>query len=539
MSKDRWARAGVVSGDIKVGEMGINILGDSILPIALDTADDIWLVPEGVTIATDDDALDGEDTIGNKTVIVEGTVIADNAIADGIALGYSVNGGNNRIVVTDTGFVFGQDNAIQHVGGNMTLRNDGLLMSQVGDAVFLAGNNNRVVNGGTISALTNQTGIDSTGGALELVNHGVIEGEDHGVRVAGTDNLLENHGRIEAQENGWAIHAQNQGNNSVLNTGTMIGGKGGFLGSPWADSVTNSGAIYGDVTLGGGHDTYDGLGGKLVGEVSGGNGDDLFIIDDPLIKLREEIDQGTDRVMIAATYTLGDNFEVLSLMGSGDFGGIGNELGNLIDGNTGANTLSGRDGEDTIYGHAGDDFIRAGGKKDRVYGGEGDDDIRLGSGGDTAEGGDGDDRIQGRSGRDKLEGNAGNDTLIGGDDEDRILGGSDDDLLRGGAGADSMTGGDGMDVFDFNAMSDSTSEKYDRITDFKSGQDLLDVTDLVPGQFDLNIGGSFTGGAVASIRTVESGGDTRVNIDIDGDGSRDMRIDLQGVTGIVATDFLL
>ena len=44
---------------------------------------------------------------------------------------------------------------------------------------------------------------------------------------------------------------------------------------------------------------------------------------------------------------------------------------------------------------------------------------------------------------------------------------------------------------------------------------------------------------MASIRTVETGGDTRINIDVDGDGSRDMRIDVQGVTGMDGTDFLL
>ena len=54
----------------------------------------------------------------------------------------------------------------------------------------------------------------------------------------------------------------------------------------------------------------------------------------------------------------------------------------------------------------------------------------------------------------------------------------------------------------------------------------------------LQIGGALTGtGPVA--RTAESGGDTLVHVDADGDGSSDMRFTLQGTTGVTEQDFLL
>ena len=66
----------------------------------------------------------------------------------------------------------------------------------------------------------------------------------------------------------------------------------------------------------------------------------------------------------------------------------------------------------------------------------------------------------------------------------------------------------------------------------------VDLEDLVPGQLNANLlSGSFTGTG-PEVRTVEVGGDTRVRIDVDGDGTEDMRIVVQGVTGLTEDDFV-
>ena len=53
-------------------------------------------------------------------------------------------------------------------------------------------------------------------------------------------------------------------------------------------------------------------------------------------------------------------------------------------------------------------------------------------------------------------------------------------------------------------------------------------------------GAGFTGGGVASSRTYETGGgDTRLFVDTDGNGSQDIRVDILGVTGITGIDFIV
>lgn len=66
-----------------------------------------------------------------------------------------------------------------------------------------------------------------------------------------------------------------------------------------------------------------------------------------------------------------------------------------------------------------------------------------------------------------FQGSAGNDTLIGG---------VGDDSLEGRQGADTLTGGAGSDTFHYNAASDSTSVNFDRITDFNTAADKIQLS---------------------------------------------------------------
>jgi len=53
-------------------------------------------------------------------------------------------------------------------------------------------------------------------------------------------------------------------------------------------------------------------------------------------------------------------------------------------------------------------------------------------------------------------------------------------VLTGGLGRDTLTGGVGNDVFDYNALADSTvgAGNRDVIADFQSGLDEIDVTGI-------------------------------------------------------------
>ena len=137
----------------------------------------------------------------------------------------------------------------------------------------------------------------------------------------------------------------------------------------------------------------------------------------------------------------------------------GSDHDDILAGDQRANKLSGGWGNDTIYGGPGGDETN----KDTIDGGPGHDRLFGGPGDDTLYGSEGDDMLKGGPGADTLEGNSG------------------DDILEGGAGADTMDGGIGFDTFIFAA-----GHGMDTITDFRNGQDLIDISALgLPGFDDL------------------------------------------------------
>jgi Ca2+-binding RTX toxin-like protein len=200
-------------------------------------------------------------------------------------------------------------------------------------------------------------------------------------------------------------------------------------GTPGDDNLTGTA---GDDTVDGlgGNDTIAGAGGQdlliggagndhLFGNVNtdrdtldGGTGDDTYHIDffDGTPQNVVLVDAGGVDTVIAASWTLGDGFENLTLRGDSG-GGSGNALDNVI-------------------------------------------------------------RDESSLGSSFLGGNEGNDTLIGGAGGNRIFGDAGNDLLAGGGGAlDSLTGGDGADTFLFDTS--ATAEGSGRIADFASSLDTI------------------------------------------------------------------
>jgi len=94
-----------------------------------------------------------------------------------------------------------------------------------------------------------------------------------------------------------------------------------------------------DVLIGGaGNDTLDG--GAGIDVMIGGDGNDTYKVDDSADEIVEKKDEGKDLVESTATYTLPDNVENLTLMGTENINGTGNELDNVIKGNSGNNILT-------------------------------------------------------------------------------------------------------------------------------------------------------------------------------------------------------
>ena len=135
-----------------------------------------------------------------------------------------------------------------------------------------------------------------------------------------------------------------------------------------------------------------GLGGD---DMHGGAGNDYFINESNRDWIYENEGEGTDTLerRYETNLVLSDNVENLILV-EGIRTGNGNELDNIITGNSGANTLGGWDGNDILHGLDGDDSL---------FGG---------TGSDVLMGGNGADYLDGDEGIDHLEGGAGNDVYV-------------------------------------------------------------------------------------------------------------------------------
>ncbi|KQO91413.1 hypothetical protein ASF32_22670 [Methylobacterium sp. Leaf91] len=274
-----------------------------------------------------------------------------------------------------------------------------------------------------------------------------------------------------------------------------------------------------------GDDRLDG--GAGADRMYGGAGKDTYTVDNVLDRAIEIQSDGSDEggvdlVKASADFTLERYVEKLTLTGTTDINGMGNNMANSIKGNAGSNILRGEDGADKLYSGDGDDRLYGGEGHDHMDGGAGADAMFGGAGndtyvvddlrdtvdedddptgidlvkssvpfalgknienltqtgtaaidgrgnelankitgtvaGNTINGGAGDDTLSGGGGADVLFGDTGNDTLSGGAEGDTLYGGAGNDRLDGGAGADAMHGGTGNDTYIVVDLSDTVGE---------------------------------------------------------------------------------
>jgi len=119
---------------------------------------------------------------------------------------------------------------------------------------------------------------------------------------------------------------------------------------------------------------YSGGGADLL---IGGAGNDTYYLEDASQRIIEMTNEGTDRVVIKADYTLGDNVEDLTFAGTAGRRGTGNGLNNTMTGSGGNDVLDGLGGNDTLNGGAGDDVLIGGSGANKLTGGAGADTFRF------------------------------------------------------------------------------------------------------------------------------------------------------------------
>lgn len=263
--------------------------------------------------------------------------------------------GSAAIDLTGNAFanqIYGNDGANVIVGGGGA----DSLYGRAGDDTLTGGAQGDVIDGGTgADAMAGGAGDDTyvvddagdtvtelTGGGDDRVNASVsfalgltAEVEQLYSRGAGAIDLT----------------GSDTGNTIVANdAANVLSGLGGN------DRITARG---GDDTLLGGDGDDVLVGGAGADAMNGGRGDDIFYVDDAGDTVIEAASQGSDKVYVDVTWTLGAGqaVEALYLRGTGAIDVTGNDLANTIYGNSGANVLSGGGGADTIYGSGGDTLI--------------------------------------------------------------------------------------------------------------------------------------------------------------------------------------
>ncbi|EJN20488.1 M10 family metallopeptidase, partial [Pseudomonas sp. GM80] len=208
-------------------------------------------------------------------------------------------------------------------------------------------------------------------------------------------------------------------------------------------------------------------GGTGADTMIGGAGNDIYYVDNIGDKVIEQNFSLTeiDTVMSTIDYTLGDNLENLTLLGSANINGTGNWFNNTLIGNSGNNTLNGGAGADTMIGGAGNDTYIVDNINDLVI--------------ETGFKNNGIDTVQSSISY-TLSDSVENLTLTGfaninavGNAEDNVLiGNAGNNILVGGAGIDTMIGGAGDDVYNI----DDLHELDLLVENANEGTDVLNIT---------------------------------------------------------------
>jgi Ca2+-binding RTX toxin-like protein len=254
----------------------------------------------------------------------------------------------------------------------------------------------------------------------------------------------------------------------------------------------------------------------------GGAGNDTYIVDRATITVIEGAGKGMDTVRASMGFVLGANVENLILTGSASINGFGNDLANVLEGNSGGNVLFGGDGADELYGGDGADYLLIDAADMGVSGDAGFDSafvqtaapVTLDMGASSIEwvqghagndifdaasqsgavyiyGMGGDDTLTGSAFGDYLDGGDGTDTLAGGDGADLMLGNGGVDILRGEGGDDSIIELGGDSVIDGGAGFDSLFVWSDTgVTLDLTAASIEWVQGSVPGDDNLNGAGN-------------------------------------------------
>ncbi|WP_114008007.1 beta strand repeat-containing protein [Cohaesibacter intestini] len=381
----------------------------------------------------------------------------------------------------------------------ITPGNDVLLGGAGNDKLSGNGGNDRLLGDDGQDALYGGDGNDSLYG-----------GKDDDILEGGTGNDL--------LEGGWGSDTLNGGagqdvvsysssiSRVVVDINLQTAAGGDSRGDTLISIEGAHGSYYNDILYGdAGSNVLHGLAGNdvLSGRegadlMVGGDGNDVFYVENAGDMVRENPNEGLDRVFSFVSYSLREQsqyIEYLNLLGPGDLRGTGNGQNNIITGNSGNNVLNGAFGDDTLIGGLGNDIFNDDIGADRMIGGGGNDVYYVDDAGDQIEevSGGGTDLVMsyislalrdksqyvenlqllgtgnlsgtGNGLANSITGNGGNNILNGAFGDDVLFGGLGNDIFKDDTGADRMVGGGGNDVYYVDDAGDRVEESAGGGTD--------------------------------------------------------------------------
>lgn len=309
----------------------IHISADTNTGVDLSADGDTYIVDAGVTVSVaNDNAFFGGSSFSDNTIQIFGAVETTTT--------------NTTTIQTQ-----GSHTSVQ-------IKSGGSVTSQT-TAVWLQGNKSGISNNGTIDAVDFGIRIQADSGFVK--NTDTITSDGTGVSIDGNGGEIENSATITAAVGVKGIGVAGD-TLSLANDGTITGSEFSFSGSAAKDTIINHGSMVGDILLLGGNDSVDTRGGTVTGDIFGGFGNDVYMLDKAGISPVERANEGNDKIISSVSYVLKANIETLQLTGSANIDATGTNKGDDLIGNSGKNTLLGKGGADSLAGGRGADMMTGG-----------------------------------------------------------------------------------------------------------------------------------------------------------------------------------
>jgi trimeric autotransporter adhesin len=515
--------AGNTLNNVITGNIGNNTLNGA---GGLDTligglGDDTYVIDNaGVTVT--EKAAEGTDTVNASINYILGDNL-ENLTLTGTAISGTGNGLDNTITgnasdnTIDGGV--GADTMIGGVG-NDTYNVDNTLdviteLDTPGSGIDTVNTNATYTLGANVENLT-LTGTGNINGTGNNLNN-VITGNDGNNTLNGAGGLdtligglgndtyvIDNAGVTVTEK---AAEGTDTVNASITYT---LGDNLENLTLTGIGNINGTGNALNNVIAGNsGNNTLNGAGG--LDTLIGGLGDDTYVINNAGVVVTESVNAGTDLVNASINYTLGDNLENLTLTGTGDIDGTGNELANIITGNAGNNTLNGGVGADTMIGGAGNDTYTVDNTLDAIA------ELAIpGSGIDTVNANA--TYTLGANVENLNLTGTGNINGTGNELANLINGNSGNNIIDGGAGADTMVGGAGNDIYIVDNTGDAVSEEVN------AGIDKIEAS------ITYSLGANIENLTLTSTASIDGTGNELVNVITGNDGNNVLDGGLEGDT---------